>query len=333
MARHRTRPIRRRPVRAPDFWRRRTPTSALLWPFGLAFDLGGRIRQALATPWQAPIPVICVGNLVAGGAGKTPVALALGAYFHERRRAAHFLTRGYGGRLSGPVRVDPAIHDSHDVGDEPLLLAAVAPTWVARDRRRGAEAAAAAGAEILILDDGLQNPSIAKNFSFLVIDGGYGFGNGRVIPSGPLREPIDRGLKRVQAAVVIGDDRAGVRARLPRSLPLLAARLVPDPAAMALAGRKVVAFAGIGRPEKFFETLVAMGCILVEGLPFPDHHDYRPEDVMLACDLAAANGAVTVTTMKDYVRLPRDARAMVQPVPVTLEWENPAALAQLLSGF
>jgi tetraacyldisaccharide 4'-kinase len=320
-------------VRAPDFWRRRTITSALLWPFGLAYDLAGRARQALVTPWQAPVPVLCVGNLVAGGAGKTPVALALGAHFRGRGRAVHFLTRGYRGRLAGPVRVDPATHGSRDVGDEPLLLAAMAPTWVARDRRRGAEAAAAAGAELLVMDDGLQNPAIAKTFSLLVIDGGYGFGNGRVMPSGPLREAIDRGLGRVQAAVLVGDDRTGVTKRLPEALPVLRARLMPDPAALALAGKPVVAFAGIGRPEKFFETLVEMGCTLVEALPYPDHHDFSPEDVMLACEIAAAKGAVVVTTMKDYVRLPSDARAMVQPVPVSLEWEDPAALARLLAAF
>lgn len=325
--------MRPRHVRAPDFWRRRTPTSALLWPFGLAFDLGGRLREALVEPWRAPVPVLCVGNLVAGGAGKTPAALALGAWFGARGRHAHFLTRGYRGRLAGPVQVDAARHDFRDVGDEPLLLAAVAPTWVARDRRAGAEAAAAAGAELIVMDDGLQNPSIAKTFSFLVVDGGYGFGNGRVIPSGPLREPIGRGLARVQAAIVIGDDRTAARKRLPAALPVLGARLVPDAAALALAGKPVVAFAGIGRPEKFFETLVEMGCALVEGIPFPDHHVYRPEDVMLACDMAAAKGAVPVTTAKDYVRLPPDARAMVTPIGVTLEWEDPAALEELLAGL
>jgi tetraacyldisaccharide 4'-kinase len=320
-------------VRAPDFWRRRTPTSALLWPLGLAYALAGRVREALVAPWTAPVPVVCVGNLVAGGAGKTPVALALGAFFRARGQAVHFLTRGYGGRLAGPVRVDPAVHDSRAVGDEPLLLAAMAPTWVSRDRRRGAEAAVAAGAKVIVMDDGLQNPAIAKTFSFVVIDGGYGFGNGRVIPSGPLRESIARGLGRAQAAVVVGEDRMGVQAHLPRTLPLLAARLVPDPVAMDLAGKTVVGFAGIGRPEKFFETLVEMGCVLAEGVPFPDHHAYRPEDVMLVCELAAAKGAVAVTTMKDYVRLPADARAMVRPVPVVLEWENPGALERLLGGL
>jgi tetraacyldisaccharide 4'-kinase len=320
-------------VRAPDFWRRRTPTSALLWPLGVVYALCGRVRDFLAAPWQAPIPVLCVGNIVAGGAGKTPVALALGAHFRARGRAVHFLTRGYRGRLAGPVRVDPAQHRSRDVGDEPLLLAAVAPTWVARDRRKGAEAAIAAGAELIVMDDGLQNPSIFKLFSFLVIDGGYGFGNGRVMPSGPLREPIGRGLGRAQAVVLVGDDRTGVAKRLPRTLPLLTARLVPDEAALTLAGKAVVGFAGIGRPEKFFETLVEMGCKLVEGMPFPDHHVYSPEDVMLVCEIAAKHGAQPVTTMKDYVRLPEDARAMVTPVAVTLEWEDPDALARLLAAF
>jgi tetraacyldisaccharide 4'-kinase len=320
-------------VRAPDFWRRRTAISALLLPLAFAYDRGGRLRQALAKPWRAPVPVLCVGNLVAGGAGKTPVALALGAHFRARGRDVHFLSRGYRGRLGGPGRVDPARHSFRDVGDEPLLLAAVAPTWVARDRRRGAEAAVAAGAELIVMDDGLQNPAVAKTFSFVVIDGGYGFGNGRIIPSGPLREPVARGLARARAVVLIGDDRSGVRRLLPAAVPVLGARLMPDAAALALAGKRVVGFAGIGRPEKFFETLVEMGCDLVEGLPFPDHHAFRPEDVMLACERAAAAGAVPVTTAKDYVRLPPDARAMVTPVGVTLEWEDPAALDRLLAGL
>ena len=318
-------------MRAPDYWRRRTVTPFVLLPAGWIVSLAGALRQRLARPWRAPVPVVCAGNLVAGGAGKTPLALALAERLMASGVAVHFLTRGYGGSAAGPLRVEPSRHGFREVGDEALLLARLAPTWVARDRRAGAAAAAAAGADILVMDDGFQNPALVKDLSVLAIDGGYGFGNGLVLPAGPLREPVARGAARAEAAVMIGPDRTEARARLPRDLPVLAARFEPGPEGELLAGKSLVAFAGIGRPDKLFETLTGLGAELVEAAPFPDHHVYTPDDIMWMVEIAATLGSRPVTTLKDFVRLPEEAKAMVDTLSVTLEFADPAALDALLA--
>jgi tetraacyldisaccharide 4'-kinase len=320
-----------RAVRAPDFWRRRTVTPFLLLPAAAVFDLVTRLRWALVKPWRAPVPVVCIGNLVAGGAGKTPLALSVGAWFLARGRKVHFLSRGYGGRLRGPVRVDTAVHDYREVGDEPLLLARLAPTWVARDRKAGAAAAAEAGAQIIVMDDGFQNPSLVKDLSILAVDGGAGFGNRLVLPAGPLREPLARGFSRADAVVVIGKDTSDVGEHLPAALPRLEARLVPGPEGERFAGAALVAFAGIGRPEKVFETLRGLGTELIEAVPFPDHHAYSPDDIMWLVEMAATLGNKPVTTLKDFVRLPEEAKAMVDTLSVTLDFADEAALDRLLA--
>ncbi|MEX2616946.1 MAG: tetraacyldisaccharide 4'-kinase [Alphaproteobacteria bacterium] len=318
-------------MRAPEFWTRSGGPGLFLAPLGCAFAAVSGLRRRLATPWRAPVPVICVGNLVAGGAGKTPVALGLGLLLRERGRDIHFLSRGHGGRLAGPVRVDPARHTAREVGDEPLLLAELAPCWVARDRVAGAKAAIAAGADVIVMDDGFQNNALAKSLSLLVIDGGYGFGNGRVMPAGPLREPVAGGLARADAAIVMTPDTRDVMASLANAgVPVLQARLAVLPSAERLTGRKVVGFAGIGRPEKFFATLEELGCTLVARYGFADHHDYTPEEIMRIAETADAAGAVPVTTAKDYARLSPDARAMVETVGVTLEWRDQAEIDALL---
>jgi len=318
-------------MRAPEFWRRAGVLPVLLGPAALAFDLAGRARRAVARPFRAPIPVLCAGNLVAGGAGKTPVAIALARRLIERRRKPHILTRGYGGTASGPLQVDPRRHDADEVGDEPLLLARVAPCWVARDRAAGARAAVAAGADSIVMDDGLQNPSLEKDLSLIVIDGGYGFGNGRVMPAGPLREPVEAGLARADAVVLVGDDETGIARRLDGALPILRARLVPEDGAEDIAGREVVAFAGIGRPAKFFRTLAELGCRVVATASFPDHHRYAPDEVMRLIEAAVGRGAVLVTTAKDQVRLPPEARGMARVLEVGIAWESPAEIDALMS--
>lgn len=306
-------------------------TPFVLLPASWIMSFIGAARQRLARPWRAPVPVVCAGNLIAGGAGKTPLALALGDRLKADGIAVHFLTRGYGGREAGPLRVAPNEHTFRDVGDEALLLAQVAPTWVARDRRRGAVAAVEAGADILVMDDGFQNPSLEKDLSFIAVDGGYGFGNGLVLPAGPLREPVARGAARADAAVLIGPDRAEVRGRLPRDLPVLDAHLVPGPEGELLAGQPRVAFAGIGRPDKFFETLRGLGAELIEAVPFPDHHVYTPDDIMWMAEIAATLGTKPITTLKDFVRLPDEAKAMIDTLSVTLEFADLAALDTLLA--
>jgi tetraacyldisaccharide 4'-kinase len=309
-------------MRAPDFWRNEGGIAALLAPLGTLYGWAARMRFALARPWRAPVPVVCVGNLVMGGAGKTPVTLDLA----RRLDGVHILTRGYGGTEKGPLRVDPAVHAAARVGDEPLLLAAAAPTWVGGDRVASAKAAVAAGAKILLMDDGFQNPGLAKDLSLLVVDGAYGFGNGQVFPAGPLREPPAQGLARAQAVVLIGGNAKGLDFG---GLPVLKARLVPGPEAAELVGRPLVAFAGLGRPEKFFATLEGLGCTVAAERAFPDHHPYTEADL----EPLAANGLTMVTTAKDRVRLPPAWRDRVAVLTVALAWEDEAALSGTLAAL
>jgi len=328
-------------MRAPRFWYRPAGLSArLLEPASRVWDLCGWLRARRAKPLLVGAPVICVGNLVAGGAGKTPIALALNAMLRDWGIDGHFLTRGYGGALTGPVRVAPGLHDAGDVGDEALLLAQAAPTWVARDRAAGALAACAAGAGALVLDDGFQNHALGYRLSVLVVDGATGFGNGRLIPAGPLREPVERGLARASAIVVMGEDEAGIGSRAQTfaaanggHLPVFHARLAPDAAvADFLRGQRVLAFAGIGRPAKFFDTLNHLGAHLAETVALPDHHRFRRDEALTLLERAHALRAIPVTTAKDFVRLPEIARAGVTVLPVTVSWRNGAAFARLLAA-
>lgn len=321
-------------MRAPDFWDRNAdgilPT--LLRPLGCLVAGLAALRQRRAQPYSAPVPVLCIGNLVAGGAGKTPVALDIAARLTARGRNVHVLMRGYGGTEIGPLRVDPLNHDADQVGDEALLLAQNTPTWVSRDRVLGAKAAVDAGAEVLVLDDGFQNPSLHKDLSLLVVDGGYGFGNGRVMPAGPLREPVASGLKRAHAVVLLGADEADVWGRVQRAsfknLAVLRASLQPAHDSQDLTGRQVFAFAGIGRPQKFFDTLSKLGCKLVGCKAFDDHHPYQ--DAEIDAILRDAAGAVVVTTTKDHVRLSARHRALVRAIAVTLTWKNEHDIEALL---
>lgn len=318
-------------MRAPEFWRRDGLLALLLSPASALWRRRTAARIARASPVKIAIPVICIGNAVAGGAGKTPVAIAVAESLKKRGGKPHFLSRGYGGRLSGPVRVDPGRHVAGDVGDEPLLLARHAPTWVARDRVAGARAAAAAGAGAIVMDDGFQNPALMKDVSVLVVDGGYGFGNRRVMPAGPLRESLENAVARADAIAIVGNDDYGVEREMTDRKQVIAARFVPAIEDDDLSGKPVVAFAGIGRPEKFFETLAGMGCDLIATRSFADHHPYTTDEVMRLVEIAASAGATAVTTEKDAMRLPADARDMVRALRVALEWRDPGALDTVIA--
>ena len=321
-------------MRAPGFWSRPPVdpglSARLLAPFSLLWRLGGRIRARRTRPWHAPVPVICVGNLTAGGGGKTPLVAALLPRLEALGLAPHVLSRGHGGRLRGPHRVDPARDGAAAVGDEPLLLAAFAPVWVARDRAAGARAAAAAGAGAIVMDDGFQNPGVVKDLSILAVDAASGFGNARVIPAGPLREPLDAGLARADLAVLIGPPqaRASARRRWPalERLTVVEAALAPARTGLDLCGLAVVAFAGIARPAKFFETVESLGARLVEAVPFADHYAYPEAVLRRLLQTARRRGAMLVTTEKDAVRLPPAFRREVVALPVRLGFEDPAAL-------
>jgi 3-deoxy-D-manno-octulosonic-acid transferase len=287
-------------------------------------------RRVARAGWKAPVPVICCGNAVVGGAGKTTLALDLARRLHARGLAVHLLTRGYRGTAQGVLRVDPALHDATLAGDEALLLASVAPTWRAPNRAESARLAIEAGAQVLVMDDGLQNPTLTKTLSFLVIDGGFGFGNCRVLPAGPLRETIRAASARSDAAVLIGADQTGALAMLPSSLPVLHAHLQPDADIAAWTGKRVLAFAGIGRPEKFFAMLSAAGVLVVEKHPFPDHHAFSDADLNRILSHARQLDATPVTTPKDLVRIPQAQRGNFIAIGVSLVWHDPAALDSLL---
>ncbi|MBO6518600.1 MAG: tetraacyldisaccharide 4'-kinase [Rhodospirillales bacterium] len=315
-------------MNAPEFWgpgRRaildRLITSALA-PLGWIYGTVTASRAGKAATWQAPVPVICVGNVVAGGAGKTQVCLDLVKRLTAAGKAPHVLTRGYGGALTGTVRVDPEKHTAKDVGDEALLLAAHAPVWRSADRVAGAKAACDAGAGVIVMDDGFQNPTLAKALSVLVVDGAYGFGNGHPMPAGPLREPVQGALKRADALVVIGEGDVETGSS---SLPRFRAAIRPASDAPDLAGKPVVAFAGIGQPAKFFETLRAQGADLVRTEAFPDHHPFTAGDIEPLIADAKARHATLVTTAKDAVRIPEEMRADVTSYPVALTWDDAGA--------
>jgi len=318
---------------APVFWGEPPGfLASLLSPIGAAYDTAGRLRRTMSRSYRATVPVVCVGNLVAGGAGKTPVALSLASWLVERGIPVHVVTRGYGGRLPGPVRVDPTRHDARAVGDEAVLLATRAPCWVARDRAAGVRAAVVDGAGAILLDDGLQNPTVAKTLGLIVVDSGYGFGNGRVIPAGPLRENLRRGLARVDAVVLLAaqGDAANGAAGLPPGcgVPVLNAVLAPVNGER-LAGMRLLAFAGIARPDKFFAALRALSTSLVSTRAFPDHHPFRVAELEALRRDAELSGARLITTAKDIVRVPSAQQSGIEVLDVEVRWSDPTALERL----
>lgn len=323
-------------MRAPSFWAVRKPTALAraLQPIGALYGMATARRMAEAGA-TVGAPVICVGNFVAGGAGKTPSALALARMLIADGRRVAFLSRGYGGsRRVEPVQVDPNVHDARAVGDEPLLLAKVASCWVGADRVLAARMAVEAGADALMLDDGLQNPALAKDLAFAVVDGETGFGNGLCVPAGPLRAPIAAQAPHVSALIVIGGEEAAAEAitrRFAPGKPVFRANLEPDALASApLIGREVLAFAGIARPEKFYATLRRVGAQIVSTRSFPDHHLFRSREIDALIEEAGRRGAILATTEKDRVRLaPKQARAVVT-LPVTLRFDEPRLVRAML---
>lgn len=323
-------------MRAPGFWSKPVGVvAAVLAPAGLLYGQVTAWRMSRGGV-RVPVPVICVGNFVAGGAGKTPVALALGRWLAEAGWRPGFLSRGYGGRLPGPVTVDPSRHGFEDVGDEPLLLARVAPVTVARDRIAGARHAIAHGANILVMDDGLQNPSLRKDLRIAVVDAALGSGNGLCVPAGPLRAPLPAQWPHVDAVVVIGQGDAGdalaQTAERAGKAVLRGSLVHEDAVASALRAAPVFAFAGIGRPDKFFATLAGTGALLCGSRAFPDHHPFTGADMTTLRREATRVGATLVTTEKDWVRIPAGHRAGIEALPVTLAWDA-GDMRDLLAQF
>ncbi|MCG6207396.1 tetraacyldisaccharide 4'-kinase [Rhodopseudomonas sp. HC1] len=324
-------------MREPAFWHRPPSLlSRLLLPFGAIYGeiAAGRMHR---TGLEVGVPVICVGNYHLGGAGKTPTTLALVDLLRELGERPVVLSRGYGGRLHGPIAVDPQRHRAADVGDEPLMMARRVPVVIARDRVDGAALARSQGASVIVMDDGFQNPALIKHLSLIVIDSRRGVGNGSVFPAGPLRAPLRLQLERTDALIIIGDGNAadGIAADIAaRGGPVLRARLRPDEAALAaLAGCRALAFAGIGDPARFFATLRHAGIEVVEERAFADHHPFSAEELARLDEDARRGGLTLVTTEKDLARIGEAASKLtsrITPLLVTLEIEDAAPLRMLL---
>ncbi len=330
-------------LEAPGWWYGGSPagrlTASVLAPLGVLYGAGVKTRFALAKPYRSTLPVVCIGNFTVGGAGKTPLALAVEELLGELGHRPAFLTRGYGGRLAGPHLVDPARDTAADTGDEALLLARKAPAMLARNRADGARAIEELGASVIVMDDGFQTPSLVKDLSLIAVDAGAGIGNGRVFPAGPLRAPLRFQLRRAGAVVLIGNEEGnGCSIAELGSRPALKARLKPACNLEWMHGSPLLAFCGIGRPEKFFAMLRGLGADLAVMQAFPDHHPFTEADAASLIARAEAAGALLVTTEKDHVRLRAGTgaiaalKAKARAVPVALDFTPEArdALIRLL---
>lgn len=325
-------------MRPPEFWKHKDQVEgrdaavvlkALLTPVSWAYAAVAAQRQRTTISRHAPVPVVCIGNFTVGGAGKTPISRAIRAKLGPH---THTLSRGYGGRAIGPLRVTPDM-EAGEVGDEPLLHARDGAAWVSRDRFAGALAAAQAGAHVIVMDDGFQNPALAKDLSIVAIDPAYGVGNGQVFPAGPLREPLSAGLARADAIVMLHNTWSADTPEQPEWLnsfrkPVLHAAL--SPVGDAPTGT-LVAFAGLARPEKFFDTLEAVGADVADMVPYPDHHPYTEDDLNWLAQMAEERSARLITTEKDAARLSPAWRERVAVLPVAARFADEAALDALLA--
>lgn len=321
-------------MKAPFFWYR--PPSLLstfLSPLGWLYDQGGRVLSSLKKTHRFAVPIISLGNVVSGGSGKTPTAIALAQLFTGRGIAVHFVTRGYGGKQKGPLMVDFLVHTAQDVGDESLLLARHAPTWVAKNRAEGIQEAVNNGAQLILLDDGHQTKGIHKDISFVVIDHLQGFGNECVIPAGPLRENLERGLKRADGFICVGSTipsplvgEGGPQGRV-RGIHFQA-HLVAHPLNIPTKG--VIAFCGLGFPQKFYRSLEGAELELLETKSFPDHYHYTEEDLLTLQNLAQEQSCVLITTRKDWVKLPPSWQKKIYTLDISIEFEDPEAICDFI---
>lgn len=318
---------------APDHWQTRNVKALLLWPFSQIYWCVARWRSRRVVPTRLPVPVICVGNNTVGGTGKTPIVIALCQAAQSLGYHPHVISRGYKGRAVSVTRVDPKIHDARMVGDEPLLIAQHAPCWVARRRIDAANQALAHGANMIIMDDGMQNPSLVKDQHWMVVDGHDAFGNRLMLPAGPCREPLAVSLNKADHIVVMGD---GIHVDLKRlavsGKPVWHAKLIPSPADIAtITGRPIIAFTGIGKPQKFFAMLKHYGYQLVEEIPYADHHLYSDAELYHMMEVAKQKQALLVCTQKDWVRLPDLYKTEIHAVAVDAVFESTPQWRELFS--
>jgi len=318
-------------MKAPSFWGSKNLVSTCLLPASVIYLLGRKIHCSIIKPVKLSVPVICVGNLTVGGAGKTPVALHIGEILKKKNIKAYFISRGYGGKEPGPLLVNCEKHSAKDVGDEPLLLSQILPTIISKNRLSAAKLAIEQGAEAIIMDDGFQNPCLVQDLSLIVVDRRLSFGNERTLPAGPLREKVAQGLKRANAVVIINPANFMPTA-LPK-IPFLLARSKPKDSMLALKGKKIIAFCGIAAPQKFYYMLSNAGAEIIEKISFPDHYYYKKKDLESLHVKALEQNATLVTTSKDAARLTKDFSQNIKDIAVaemSLVFDNEKKLEELI---
>lgn len=313
-------------MKTPAYWKQKNWTAYLLWPIGELYALATKLKIKYQKSKHVNIPVVCVGNLTAGGSGKTPVALSIMRLMKKKYRNPMFVSRGYGGKLKN-VFVDRQEHTADQVGDEPLLLSRLAPTVINPNRYKAASKAFEEGADAIVMDDGFQNQTLVKDLNFLVFDGESGIGNGFCVPAGPMREKFDNGMKRADAVIILGEDKQNLQTRI-MGIPVFHGKVLPI--SRPEFKRNVIAFAGIGRPQKFYDSLLALGADLIATKDFPDHHKYTEEELRELIDFAKSTNSDLYTTTKDYVKIPYHLRADFKILEIGIKWQDEQKLFEFI---
>ena len=320
-------------LKAPKFWynKKNTIYSNALFPLSLLFRLGTKIRNIINYTYKSPLPIICIGNIVIGGAGKTPVALKIGKMLIKAGYNPHFVSKGYAGIIKKNILVE-SWHSAKSVGDESLLLAEVAPTWIGIDRNESIKLANNKGSDCIVMDDGFQNPTIYKDFSIVVVNASQGFGNKRVIPSGPLRESINRGMSRTNLVILIGEKTKELEKLIPSHIPTISAKFNINNQSKIFKGQKITAFAGIAYPKKFFDSLREQGAKIVKEVTYPDHHIFDENDLLSLVEIANKTQSILVSTQKDFIRIPKSYRSLVNTLEGEIVFENEDLIKEILSN-
>ena len=320
-------------LKAPKFWyqKKNTIYSRSLYFFSLLFRLGTKIRNLINHTNKSPLPIICIGNIVIGGAGKTPVALKVGKMLIKAGYKPHFISKGYAGMIKANTLVE-SWHSPASVGDEPLLLSEIAPTWIGINRNHSIKLAHNKGSDCIVMDDGFQNPTIHKDFSIIVINASQGFGNKRVIPAGPLRESIKRGLSRTNLVIIIGGKTLDLEKSIPSHIPIIYAKFHINNETKIFKGQKITAFAGIAYPEKFFNSLREQGAEIVKKITYPDHHIFVENDLLSLAEIANKTKSILVSTQKDFVRIPKSYRSLINTLDGEIVFENEDLIKEILSN-
>ena len=320
-------------LKAPKFWylKRDTFLSRILYPLSLLFRFGTKIRNITSSSNKSNLPVICIGNIVVGGAGKTPVSLKIGKILIKSGYNPNFISKGYAGIIKTNTLIQ-SWHFPKSVGDEPLLLSEIAPTWIGVDRNKSIKLAEKKGADCIIMDDGFQNPTIHKDFSIIVINASQEFGNKRVMPAGPLRESIKRGLSRTNLIIVIGDVKKTLKEIIPNHIPIISAKFNINNENKIFKGQRITAFAGIAYPEKFFTSLKEQGAKIVKEVTYPDHHIFDENDLLSLVEIANKTKSILVSTQKDFVRIPKSYRSLVNTLEGEISFENEDLIKEILTN-